>query len=106
MSVSPLFAAILATLSVLGAYFLLKILFSLLFGNKTTAAAVLVTEKKALKDLDLSIADAASALFYTKNRKLGILIPKTLFHSLTQAEQFNLQEIADAYGAEIYIFFQ
>ncbi len=104
MSVSPPFAAILAVLSTAGAYFIAKILLSLFCGSKEIAAMVLIKEKAQLDTVELSLADAAHALFYTKDRKLGLLVQSDLLQSLSPEEHARLNEAAALCGARVYIY--
>ena len=92
---------IIAALSVVGLYFCLKTLASLIFTNKQTAAAVMIGSRDDLSNLDLLLADAATAIF-TARHQPAVLIEKELWNECGEKERSFALEVTEAFGAEIY----
>ncbi len=89
-------------LSVIGAYFLLKILFSLLSKSKNNLHAVLLTSREELETIDLSLQSIKADRISTA--PTAVLLKKTLFDSFSEAEQQKLQATAAECDANIYIY--
>jgi hypothetical protein len=94
---------IIAALSVLGFYFCLKTLASLIFTSKHIAAAVMISDKKQLCELDLLIDSASSALFATRRRRISVFIPKEIWEACKEIEQKNIKELIESFESEFYI---
>ena len=93
---------IIAALSVLGFYFCLKTLASLIFTSKQIFAAVIIDDLKQIKDLDFLLEDASSALFATKGRRLAILVPSEVWSICDENDRSRAKSISDEFGAKIY----
>ena len=94
---------IIAALAVLGFYFCLKTLASLIFSNKCIAAAVIINDKKQLRELDLLLDDASVALFAARNRRLAVFVPQNIWTDCDEADKKLSRTLADEFGAEFYI---
>ena len=94
---------IIAALAVLGFYFCLKTLASLIFSNKCIAASVIINDKKQLRELDLLLDDASVALFATRHRRLAVLVPKDIWTNCDEADRKLAHALADEFCAELYI---
>ena len=94
---------IIAALSVLGFYFCLKTLASLIFTSKHIAAAVIISDKNQLRELDLLIDSASSALFATRRRRILVFIPKEIWEACKEIEQKNIKELIESFESEFYI---
>ena len=93
---------IIAALSVMGIYFCLKTIASLIFTSRLIAAAVIIESKDQLHELDMLLHDAASALFAARRRSLAVLIPKSIWNACTRDEQDRVCEIARTYVAILH----
>lgn len=93
---------IIAALAILGFYFCLKILASLIFTSKQIAATVIVETKEQLHDLDILIPEASSALFTARRRKLAVIVPKTIWNSCGEKEKHFAEEVIESFGARLY----
>ena len=91
-----------AALSVLGLYFLFKVIFSLVFTNDT-AAAVIIEDFSRLKDLDLLLEDAKGAFFTSRNRTIAVLLTENVISECDEGDLCLARNTADAFGAEIYV---
>ena len=94
---------IIAALSVLGFYFCLKTVASLIFTSKQIAAAVIIESKAQLKDLDLLLEDASSALFATRKRRLAVAVKENVWTTCNEKEKTFAKEITDQFDAEIFL---
>lgn len=94
---------IIAALSVMGFYFCLKTLASLIFSGKHIAAAVMISDKKQLRELDLLLDSASSALFATRGRRIAVIIPREIWEECKDDEKDPAKELAESFGAELYI---
>ncbi len=94
---------IIAALTVLGFYFCLKTLASLIFTSKQISASVIIESKKQISELDLLLPEASSALFATRKKRLAVLVPKSIWNACDQKEKYTAREIMDYFGAELYI---
>lgn len=94
---------IIAALSVLGFYFCLKTLASLIFSNKCIAASVIINDKKQLRELDLLLDDASVALFATRYRRLAVFVPNEIWAACDNQDKNLAHTLAHEFGAEFYI---
>ena len=94
---------IIATLSVLGLYFCLKTMASLMFTSKQIAAAVMIESETQLDTLDLLLEEASSALFATRERRLAVCIPANIWESCNAQSRKRAKEISEEFGAGFYI---
>lgn len=94
---------IIAALSALGFYFCLKTLASLIFSNKCITASVIISDKKQLRNLDLLLDEASSALFTVRRRRLAVLVPNSIWTNCDEADQKLAHTHADEFGAVFYI---
>ena len=94
---------IIAALSVLGLFFSLKTIASLIFASKHIAAAVMIDDKKLLSDLDTLLDEASSALFAARRRRLALFVPNDIWDSFSDEEKDDLMEHIDRFGAEFYV---
>ncbi len=94
---------IIAALSVMGFYFSLKTIASLIFTSRQIAAAVIIEDKIQLYDLDMLLQDASGALFATKRRRVAVFIPHEIWNKCQDNEKALFKELADTFGAEFYI---
>ncbi len=94
---------IIATLSIMGFYFCLKTIASLIFANKHIAAAVMIVDKKQLRELDLLLDDASAALFAIRRRRLAVIVPNEIWIACDEIDQKLSKDLADEFGAEFYI---
>ena len=90
-----------ATLSVLGLYFCLKTMASLIFTNEQIVASVMIENENQLCKLDLFLEEASSALFAT--RRLAVFIPANIWESCNAQSQKHAKVISEKFGAEFYI---
>ena len=97
------FQIIVAALSVMGFYFLIKMISSLIFANKSIAAAVMINDKKQLSELELLLDDASSSLFTLRRRRLAVFIPSAIWNHCAEHEQNLAKDSIDKIGAEFYI---
>ena len=93
---------IIAALTVLGFYFCLKTLASLIFTSRQIAAAVIIEDKIQLYDLDMLLQDASGALFATKRHRVAVFIPHEIWNKCNENEKALFKETADCFGAEFY----
>ncbi len=93
---------IIAALSVLGFYFSLKTVASLIFTSKQICAAVIIENKDQLSELDLLLCDASSALFSARRRRLAVIVPEKVRKACEEKEICAALEIIEHFGAEIY----
>ena len=93
---------IIAALTVLGLYFCLKTLASLIFTSSLICATVIVESKDQLSELDILIPEAASTLFAVRGRRTAVLIPQNIWNACTPNEQEHACEIARTLGASLY----
>ena len=94
---------IIAALSVMGFYFCLKTIASLIFTSRQIAAAVIIEDKIQLFDLDLLLQDASGSLFATRKRKIAVFIPNEIWNECHDSEKTLFRELADSFDAEIYL---
>lgn len=92
-----------AALAILGFYFLLKIISSLIFASKSIAAAVIIDDKKQLRNLDLLFDDASSALFATRRRRIALFVPYAVWSACDEGDKKLAEDLIDRFGAEFYI---
>lgn len=92
---------VIAALAVLGLYFLLKVIFSLIFGSHT-ATAVIIEDKISLRSLDILLDDAKSAIMFSKRGRIVVLLPENVLSECDDGDKALLREIAESYGAEVY----
>ena len=93
---------IIAALSVLGFYFCLKTIASLIFTSKHIAAAVIIEAKEQLRDLDILIPEASGALFTARRRRLAVIVSKGIWNACNENEKHCAEEIIDSFGAKLY----
>ena len=92
-----------AALSVLGLYFVLKVIASLIFASKQIAATVVIETKKQLTELDLLLPEASSALFAARRSRLAVIVPKGVWNACSEKEKSFAEEMIDYFGAELFI---
>lgn len=97
------FQIIVAALSVMGFYFLLKIISSLIFASKHIAAAVMINDKKQLRELDMLLDDASSALFAIRRRRFAVFVPSEIWNICDEGDKKLAEEFIDNFGAEFYV---
>ena len=95
---------IVSALAVLGFYFLLKVIVGRLFSGRYIATAVIVERIEQLESLDIMISEALSAVVFSRGRRVAVIVPRELLDACSQSERKKITEIADDFGAEIYIF--
>ena len=93
---------IIAALSVMGFYFCLKTIASLIFTSKQISAAVIVEARFQITVLDSLLADAASALFSTRRKRLAVLISERVWDECDENEKSYARKVAEDFGAELY----
>ena len=98
-----LFQIIIAALSVMGFYFCLKTIASLIFTSRQIAAAVIIEDKIQLYDLDMLLQDASSALFATRRRRIGVFVPSNIWNECRDSEKALVKEFINCFGAEFYL---
>ena len=94
---------IIAALSVMGFYFCLKTIASLIFTSLQIAAAVIIEDKIQIYDLDILLQDASSALFATRRRRIGVFVPPEIWEECRDSEKALVKELIDRFGAEFYL---
>ena len=94
---------IIAALSVLGFYFCLKTIASLIFTSKQIAGAVIIESKSQFYDLDLLVQEASSALFVTRKRRITVMIPQSVWESCDEKEKAFAKELTEHFGAEVFL---
>lgn len=92
---------IIAALSVLGLYFCLKTMASLIFTDHRIRVAVIIESKEDLKNLDILLKDASSTLFCS-GKRISVLIPQEVWTVCLESEKLEVKKEADSTGAEIY----
>jgi hypothetical protein len=92
---------IIAALTVLGFYFCLKTLASLIFTSRQIAASVIIETKKQLNDLDLLLPEASSALFATRRKKITVIVSEVVWDACDEKERAFAEKIIDYFGAEL-----
>ena len=97
------FMIIVSVLSIMGFYFLIKVISSLIFANKSIVAAIMIDHKKQLRELDLLLDDASSALFAMRRRRLAVFVPSEIWNLCTEQEQYLTKEFTEKFGAEFFI---
>ncbi|MBQ9749317.1 MAG: hypothetical protein IJV87_01885 [Clostridia bacterium] len=95
---------IVSALAVLGFYFMLKVIVGRLFSGRYIATAVIVERHEQLESLDIMISEALSAVVFSRGRRVAVIVPRELLDACSQSERKKITEIADDFGAEIYIF--
>ena len=95
---------IVSALAVLGFYFMLKVIVGRLFSGRYIATAVIVERIEQLESLDIMISEALSAVVFSRGRRVAVIVPRELLDACSQSERKKITEIADDFGAEIYIF--
>ena len=90
-----------AALAVLGLYFLLKVIFSLIFGSHT-ATAVIIEDKISLRSLDILLDDAKSEIRLSKRGRIVVLLPENVLSECDEGDKALIRETAESFGAEIY----
>ncbi len=93
---------VIAALAVLGLYFLLKIVFSLIFPSETVAA-VIIKDTIKLKSLDILLDDASRALFFTRDKRLAVFVTEDIWERCDGGDRALARETAESFGAEIYV---
>ena len=93
---------IIAALSVMGIYFCLKTIASLIFTSRLISAAIIIENTDQLPELDMLLSDAESALFATRGKRLAVLIPKKIWNACPEEKQEYICEIARTYGAILH----
>ena len=94
---------IIATLSVLGLYFCLKTLASLIFTSNQISAAIIIETEKQLNDLDLLLENASSALFFARQRRILVLVHKNIWNTCSEKEKSLTTNMVDAFGATFIV---
>ncbi len=92
-----------AALAIMGFYFLLKIISSFIFASKSIAAAVMIDRKDQLRNLDLLLDDASSALFAIRRRRLAVFVPNEIWSACDEIDKSLAKELIDRFGAELYV---
>ena len=92
---------VVAALAVLGLYFLLKVIFSLIFQSHT-ATAVIIEDKISLRSLDILLDDAKSAVLFSQRGRIVVLLPENVLSECDEGDKALLRETAESYGAKIY----
>jgi Na+-transporting NADH:ubiquinone oxidoreductase subunit NqrD len=91
-----------AALAVLGLYFLLKVIFSLVFRDETVAA-VIIKDTIKLKSLDILLDDASRALFFTRGKRLAVFVTEEVWERCDGGDRALAREVAESFGANLYI---
>ena len=94
---------IIAALSVLGLYFCLRTIASLMFTNKQITAAVIIDNEKQLENLEFLLSEAEEAIFAARGRRLAVFIPANIWEECGSQSQSLVKEISEGLGAEFYI---
>lgn len=94
---------IIAALSVMGFYFCLKTIASLIFTSRQIAASVIIEDKIQLYDLDMLLQDASSALFAARRRRIGVFVPPDIWNECRDSEKAIVKELIDCFGAKFYL---
>ena len=93
---------IIAALSVLGFYFSLRTVASLIFASKQISASVVIESKKQLLSIDVLLSEASSALIATRGRRLTVLVSESIWSSCTKIEKSFVWENIEVFGARLY----
>lgn len=94
---------IIAALSVLGLFFAFRVLASLIFTSRQIAAAVVIESERQLRELDMLLNEASSALFSARRRRLSVLVPPSAWSTCDENTKSFALEIIDRFGAELYL---
>ena len=94
---------IIAALSVMGFYFCLKTIASLIFTSKQIASAIVIEDKSQLHDLDILLEDASGALFATRRRRIAVFMPPQIWNDCRDSEKALAKELIECFGAEFYL---
>ena len=97
------FQIIIAALSVIGLFFCLKTVASLIFTSRQIAATVIIENKNQLTELDLLLPEASSALFAARRRRITVIVSKEVWNACDEKEKSFAEDLIDCFGAEIYI---
>lgn len=95
------FQIIIAALSVLGLYLCLKTLASLIFTSRQISASVIIETKEQLKDIDLLLPEASSAVFFAR-RRISVIIFENVWASCDEKEKSDAKEIIGLFGVKLY----
>ena len=93
---------IIAALSVMGFYFCLKTIASLIFTSRQIAATVIIESKKQLYDLDLLLSEASTALFATRRKQIAVIVPDDVWNACSEKEKYETKELTKFFGAKLY----
>ena len=93
---------IIAALSVLGFYFSLKTVASLIFTSKQISANVIIESKSQLQQIDILLAEASSALFAARRRSLTVLVSEDIWNACGKREKDYARENIERFGARLY----
>ena len=93
---------IIAALSVLGFYFSLKTVASLMFTSKQISASVIIESKSQLLQIDILLSEASSALLAAKRRRLTVLVSEGIWSSCNKIEKAYVWENIEEFGAKLY----
>ena len=96
------FQIIIAALTVLGFYFCIKTLASLIFTSKQIAAAIIVEGKRQIEDIDLLLTEASSALFAVRRQRIAVIISKGVWNACNKNEKKFAEEMINNFGAELF----
>lgn len=96
------FQIIIAALTVLGFYFCIKTLASLIFTSKQIAAAIIVEGKRQIEDIDLLLTEASSALFAVRRQRIAVIIPEGVWNACNKNEKKFAEEMINNFGAELF----
>ena len=94
---------IIAARSVMGFYFCLKTIASLIFTSKQIAAAVIIDSKEQLRELDVLLEDAYSAFYTLRKRRLAVFIPTRVWEVCDEHDKALSKDLIDQFDAELYI---
>ena len=94
---------IIAALSVLGFYFSLKTLASLIFTSKQIAASVVIESEKQLIEIDMLLGEASSALFASRRKRLLVIVSPYVWNTCEEKVKNFALEMIDRFGAELYL---
>lgn len=93
---------IIAALSVLGLYFCLRIIASLIFTNEQITAAVIIKKERQLEDLDLLISEAEEELLFTHQRKVAVFVPQSIWDACEIERKEKILSLCRDLGIPLY----
>ena len=93
---------IIAALSVMGFYFCLKIIASLIFTSRQVTSAIIIETKEQLLDIDLLIPEADEALLFKRRRGVAVIIPESIWNACNKNQRAFVMENANTFDARLY----